>query len=242
MQRACSTCKAFSGHPSLLRHDGGPITARHQDCRDGRRANEHSPFSHIALAVYCRNTSPWRNREASSEGRVEGSPRSSPCAFPVSRRPRILGRSSITSLPLDGASRADMLSIRRRWLILRSIQPSLDSRAQLAGTIVEHIASHPELTSVESVCARFAMSPLALQRLFRHKIGVSPKSALQRYRLREAVEAWRRVVRRVTGRRGAAARLYRPGALLAGVQVVRRRVTGAVRSPTTGDFALKNPG
>jgi AraC-like DNA-binding protein len=83
----------------------------------------------------------------------------------------------------------DVTAVRVFADMLRELKPSLDSRAQLAGTIVEHIASHPELTSVESVCARFAMSPLTLQRLFRNKIGVSPKSVLQRYRLREAVES-----------------------------------------------------
>jgi AraC-like DNA-binding protein len=83
----------------------------------------------------------------------------------------------------------DVAAVRLFADILRELKPTLDSRAQLAGAIVEHIASHPELSSVESVCAPFAMSPLALQRLFRNKIGVSPKSVLQRYRLREAVES-----------------------------------------------------
>ena len=50
------------------------------------------------------------------------------------------------------------------------------------------IAADHTLTAVDAVCKRFAIQPLALQRLFRAKIGVTPKWVIQRYRMHEAVE------------------------------------------------------
>jgi len=71
---------------------------------------------------------------------------------------------------------------------LLALGPRRNPRAQLARDIAEAIARDPELTSVAAVCARFSVAPLALQRLFRSAIGVSPKWVIQRYRLHEALE------------------------------------------------------
>jgi AraC-like DNA-binding protein len=81
---------------------------------------------------------------------------------------------------------------------LRALGPRDDPAAREAGHIAEHIARDRELVSVEAVASRFGRSPLALQRLFRAKVGVSPKWVIQRYRLHEAVE---RIVTRSAARR-----------------------------------------
>lgn len=72
--------------------------------------------------------------------------------------------------------------------VLRAHGPRPDRLATEAAEIVSGIAADPTLTTVDGVCKRFASSPLALQRLFRAKIGVTPKWVIQRYRMHEAVE------------------------------------------------------
>lgn len=72
--------------------------------------------------------------------------------------------------------------------VLRSFEPKLDSQAALAGKIVDTIARDREIISVAQVCDRWDLPVLRLQRLFRSKIGVTPKWVIQRYRLHEAIE------------------------------------------------------
>ena len=72
--------------------------------------------------------------------------------------------------------------------VLRAHGPRPDPLAAEAAEIVAGIASDHTLTSVDAVCRRFAVQQLALQRLFRSKIGVTPKWVIQRYRMHEAVE------------------------------------------------------
>jgi AraC-like DNA-binding protein len=71
---------------------------------------------------------------------------------------------------------------------LRSFEPRLDSQAELAGKIVDEIARDREIISVAQVCDRWQIAPLRLQRLFRRKIGITPKWVVQRYRLHEVIE------------------------------------------------------
>jgi len=71
---------------------------------------------------------------------------------------------------------------------LEAAEPRSDAAADEARAIAEHIAHDRELTRVEAVARRSGLSVLALQRLFRAKVGVSPKWVLQRYRLHEALE------------------------------------------------------
>jgi len=72
--------------------------------------------------------------------------------------------------------------------VLRRLEPTPDPAARRAGEIVLTIAADHEIISVAQVCARSDISRLNLQRLFRRKIGVSPKWVIQRYRLHEVVE------------------------------------------------------
>jgi AraC-like DNA-binding protein len=84
--------------------------------------------------------------------------------------------------------------------VLRAHGPRRDPLAQQAREIVEGIAADAALVSVDAVCKRFRTQPLALQRLFRAKIGVTPKWVIQRYRMHEAME--RIAERAASGSRG----------------------------------------
>ena len=95
---------------------------------------------------------------------------------------------SARALPtaLRGLSTED--AVERVCALLRALDPQPDAQAARAGEIVAAIAGDHRITSVAQVCERFALSPLTLQRVFRRKIGISPKWVVQRYRLHEAVE------------------------------------------------------
>lgn len=84
---------------------------------------------------------------------------------------------------LDDATAIDILCD-----VLRSFHPKPDPSAQLAGEIVRDIERDREILSVAQVCARWKIAPLRLQRLFRRKIGITPKWVIQRYRLHEVIE------------------------------------------------------
>jgi AraC-like DNA-binding protein len=92
--------------------------------------------------------------------------------------------------------------------VLRTHGPRVDPAAKQAERLVEGIAADSTLTSVEGVCARFGVQPLALQRLFRAKIGATPKWVIQRYRMHEAVERIASSVARSP--RASAAKTKRP--------------------------------
>ena len=72
--------------------------------------------------------------------------------------------------------------------VVRAHARPLSPRAKRVHRIVERITSDRELVSVEGVGVAFGMRPLALQRLFRETLGVSPKWVIQRARVHEAVE------------------------------------------------------
>jgi AraC-like DNA-binding protein len=71
---------------------------------------------------------------------------------------------------------------------LRALSPRVDADAERAGAIVRAIETDHAITRVSEVSERYDIAPLALQRLFRQKIGVSPKWIIQRYRVHEALE------------------------------------------------------
>jgi AraC-like DNA-binding protein len=70
---------------------------------------------------------------------------------------------------------------------LRARRPDRDPRAEIAMRIVDEMLAEPASARVGDIAARFGLSPRALQRLFRHYVGVSPKTVLQRSRMHEAV-------------------------------------------------------
>jgi AraC-like DNA-binding protein len=82
----------------------------------------------------------------------------------------------------------DAEAIEALAAVLRSLEPVRDAQGELAGDIVEGIARDREIVSVAQVCERWQLPALRLQRLFRRKLGVSPKWVIQRYRLHEVIE------------------------------------------------------
>jgi AraC-like DNA-binding protein len=94
---------------------------------------------------------------------------------------------------LAGAMRAAASPAEHRAVVeafLRARRPADPGpQALLAGRVVDMLLAEPTApTRVAEVAARFGLSPRALQRLFRHYVGLTPKQVLQRSRLHEAVE------------------------------------------------------
>ncbi len=72
-----------------------------------------------------------------------------------------------------------------RWLGDRL--PRSDPQVAWIAELVRGIAVEREITRVEDLSARCGLSVRALQRLFRHYVGVGPKWVINRYRLHEAL-------------------------------------------------------
>jgi len=73
-------------------------------------------------------------------------------------------------------------------LFLRAHLPGRDPTAELAATIVDRIATEPELTRVDALAEGVGRSVRQLQRLFADYVGVAPKWVIRRYRLHEVTE------------------------------------------------------
>jgi transcriptional regulator GlxA family with amidase domain len=71
---------------------------------------------------------------------------------------------------------------------LRSRRPPDDPSASQIEAIVSWMITAPAGTRVTDVARHHGLTTRALQRLFRHHLGVGPKWVLQRYRLHEAAE------------------------------------------------------
>lgn len=69
----------------------------------------------------------------------------------------------------------------------RARLPAGDARVELVNRIIDHVASHPEISRVAQLAARFGMSSRALQSLFHQYVGVTPKWTIRRYRIHEAL-------------------------------------------------------
>jgi AraC-like DNA-binding protein len=82
----------------------------------------------------------------------------------------------------DDVSAAEVAS---RFLLAHL--PAVDSRALLAGRIVDSIVNDRELHSASELAERFNLNLRALQRLFSDYVGVGPKWVINRYRMHEAI-------------------------------------------------------
>lgn len=100
---------------------------------------------------------------------------------------KVLGRAA-RGLPQALAPLATSEAVEHLCALLRALEPKPDAQALRAGEIVRAISQDHTITRVAQVCDAYHLAPLALQRLFRRKIGVSPKWVVQRYRLHEALE------------------------------------------------------
>ncbi|MCI0570272.1 MAG: helix-turn-helix transcriptional regulator [Myxococcaceae bacterium] len=93
------------------------------------------------------------------------------------------------NLALRGlAALPDEAAVARLSGALGTLEVRPDAAAIEAGRIVAHVAMDREVTSVDALARHAGLSVLTLQRLFRAKVGVSPKWVIQRYRLHEALE------------------------------------------------------
>ncbi len=64
----------------------------------------------------------------------------------------------------------------------------IDDEGHVINRLVEQVESDPHLVRVEQLAEAAAMSERALQRLTRHRLGLTPKWLIQRRRLHDAVE------------------------------------------------------
>lgn len=93
------------------------------------------------------------------------------------------------SLSLERSVLSASTPLRRVALLeafLRSRQPARDEIADLASRATELILSCRDITSVEELANRCAVSVRALQRIFRRYVGVGPKWVIRRARVQDA--------------------------------------------------------
>ncbi|WP_082582879.1 helix-turn-helix transcriptional regulator [Frateuria sp. Soil773] len=78
-----------------------------------------------------------------------------------------------------------MAAVAERMLLRH--RPAPDPEVERIGALVADLVADRSLTTVERVASRHGLGVRALQRLFRHYVGVGPKWVIGRYRLHEAV-------------------------------------------------------
>lgn len=71
---------------------------------------------------------------------------------------------------------------------LRDYLP-VDEQGVLVNEIVAHVEDNPEVTRVADICAHFGIGERSLQRLIRHRVGLTPKWLVRRRRIQDAT--WR---------------------------------------------------
>lgn len=71
---------------------------------------------------------------------------------------------------------------------LRANVPATDPRAELAASIVDRIATGPEIVRVDMLAKEYDTTVRQMQRLFAEYVGVGPKWVIRRYRLHEVTE------------------------------------------------------
>ncbi len=71
---------------------------------------------------------------------------------------------------------------------LLGLNPRSSLSLRMAKEVVQYIQTHRDLLRVEAVADHFGLGKRSLQRLFREYVGVSPKWAINRFRLQEAAE------------------------------------------------------
>ncbi len=65
----------------------------------------------------------------------------------------------------------------------------VDEQGRTVNDIVAHIEDNPDVNRVADVCAQFGIGERTLQRLTRHRVGLSPKWLVRRRRIQDAT--WR---------------------------------------------------
>jgi AraC-like DNA-binding protein len=82
--------------------------------------------------------------------------------------------------------KSEMIELANNFI--RERLPEHDANVALIHEITDYIVSNREITKVDDLASRFALTKRTLQRLFHQYVGVSPKWMIKRYRLHEAAE------------------------------------------------------
>ena len=86
------------------------------------------------------------------------------------------------------AGRDDASMVQTATEFLMSRRPPSDPRVERSARLVEQIASDRRITRVEQLAAQCGLHERTLQRLFDRYVGASPRWAIKRYRIYEALE------------------------------------------------------
>ena len=93
-------------------------------------------------------------------------------------------RAVMTTSPHSPEAHAE--AMRLYGNVLRRFLPA-DAEGSLVNKITAYVEANPEVVRVSQVCAAFGLSERTLQRLVRHRVGLTPKWLIQRRRLHDAV-------------------------------------------------------
>jgi AraC-like DNA-binding protein len=86
------------------------------------------------------------------------------------------------------AAQAQSAAVDRYHEFLRGYLP-VDEQGLLVNEVVGYVEDNPEVARVADVCAHFAIGERTLQRLIRHRVGLTPKWLVRRRRIQDAT--WR---------------------------------------------------
>lgn len=95
-------------------------------------------------------------------------------------------RAEMTPDPV--AAQAQSAAVDGYHEVLRGYLP-VDEQGVLVNEIVAYVEDHPEVTRVADICTHFAIGERSLQRLIRHRVGLTPKWLVRRRRIQDAT--WR---------------------------------------------------
>jgi AraC-like DNA-binding protein len=213
--KAILNTPSAEGHYHLSRHVPAPELRAfvqrywiiHWDLRGQPPfAQETVPYYCVNLVVEANGTRIWGvprtkfRRELEGKGRVFGIKFTPAGFYPFARLPvsrftnravpveeifgteaAVLGETLLTMDTPDA-----MVALAEAFLCQHL--PTPDPHVTFINSLIDHIASHREITKVEDVVQMFAISKRGLQRLFNQYVGVSPKWVIQRCRLHDAVE------------------------------------------------------
>lgn len=86
------------------------------------------------------------------------------------------------------AAQAQSAVVDRYLDFLRGYLP-VDGQGLLVNEVVAYVEDNPEVTRVADICAHFSIGERSLQRLIRHRVGLTPKWLVRRRRIQDAT--WR---------------------------------------------------
>lgn len=90
--------------------------------------------------------------------------------------------------PDPAAAQAQSAVVDRYQEFLHRYLP-VDRQGLLVNAVVAYVEDNPEVTRVADVCAHFGIGERSLQRLTRHRVGLTPKWLVRRRRIQDAT--WR---------------------------------------------------